>query len=241
MNLTVAFFGAWNPGYPRNRILRAGLAAAGARVLETRVRERRAVFRWPALAAEFAHQGAAADVVLVPEFRHKDVPLARALCGRRLLAFDPLVSRWDTLVGDWGLHATGSAQARWNRGIDRWSLHAADLVLCDTWEHGALFESLGAARERLRRVLVGAEQVFFDAGLVPPPASGPVRVLYVGGFLPLHGVSHVVQAAAQLEREASGLPDYEIELVGRGIEFEAVGAQVERLGLTRVRLAGPKP
>ena len=36
--------------------------------------------------------------------------------------FDPLVSRHDTLVGDWGLHASDSLQARWNLGLDRWSL-----------------------------------------------------------------------------------------------------------------------
>ncbi|HEY6865895.1 MAG TPA: hypothetical protein VI792_01490, partial [Candidatus Eisenbacteria bacterium] len=124
----VCFFGAWDPGYPRNRILREGLRRAGVTVLEARVRERRALLRYPALAAAFARRGRAAEVVLVPEFRHKDVPLARALAGSRRLVFDPLVSRHDTLVEDWGLHAPRSLQARWNLGIDRWSLGLADLV-----------------------------------------------------------------------------------------------------------------
>ncbi len=237
--MRVAFFGAYDPGYPRNRILRAGLASAGVDVVECRVREHRAFRRWPALAARFARVGGGADVMFVPEFRHKDVPLARALAGPRLVAFDPLVSRWDTLVGDWAIHAGGSWQARWNRGIDRAALRAADLVLCDTWEHGALFESLGADRARVRRVLVGAERAFFDIG--PPPAAGPVRILYVGGFLPLHGVAHVIAAAAELERDAGSLPDYGIELVGNGIEFDAMRAQAARLGLLRVTFHGPRP
>src|SRR6185503_157729 len=109
--------------------------------------------------------------VLVPEFRHKDMPLARALSGRRRLVFDPLVSRHDTLVHDWGLHRPDSAQARWNAWLDRWTLGLADVVLCDTWAHGALFESLGVSRERLRRVPVGAEPEFF--AVPDPPAEGP--------------------------------------------------------------------
>jgi hypothetical protein len=115
----LCFFGAWDPAYPRNRILREGARRAGFGVLETRVKSTRAFRRWPALVAEFARSGRAADVMFVPEFRHKDVPLAAMLRGRRPLVFDPLVSRWDTLVGDWKIHGQGSGQARWNRMLDR--------------------------------------------------------------------------------------------------------------------------
>ena len=81
----VCFFGAWDPAYPRNRVLREGLRQAGAEVLEARVSERRAFRRYPALVAAFARGARSADTLLVPEFRHKDMPLARALAGRRLL------------------------------------------------------------------------------------------------------------------------------------------------------------
>ena len=236
--LRVVFFGAWDPGYPRNRILRAGLESAGVVVTEARVRERRAVFRYPELAIRHARAVREADIVFVPEFRHKDVPIARLLAGRTPVVFDPLVSRWDTLVRDWGLHAERSAQARWNRGIDRLALRNADLVLCDTWEHGALFERLGARRERLHRVLVGAERMFFEVG--PPPAEGPITILYVGGFLPLHGVRHVIDAAARMER-APDLPDFRFQMIGRGIDFDTVREQVAELGLKRVVLEGPHP
>jgi len=237
--MRVMFFGAYDPGYPRNRLLRAGLRSAGVEVVEARVPERRAVFRWPRLAARFARAARGTDVVLVPEFRHKDMPLARALCGRRLLAFDPLVSRWDTLVQDWRLHAPGSAQARWNRWIDRRALRAADLIVCDTWEHGALYETLGADRARIRRVLVGAEREFFDIGA--PPATPPVRIVYLGGFLPLHGVDVVIDAAAELTRAGASLPEWRLELVGKGIDYDRIRARVETLALDRVTLAGPRP
>lgn len=235
----VCFFGAYDPAYPRNRILREGLRRCGVRVFEARVPEWRAFRRYPALAAALARAGREADTLLVPEFRHKDMPLARLLRGRRRLVFDPLVSRHDTLVHDWRLHAEGSTQARWNRVLDRWTLALADLVLCDTWAHGALFESLGVPRVRLRRVLVGAEEEFFAVG--PPSAAGPVRVTYLGGFLPLHGVSEVIEAAARLEARSSVLPEFRVELVGRGIEWEAARSLAARRGLRRLELPGAVP
>ena len=144
--------------------------------------------------------------MFVPEFRHKDVPLAAAIRGRRPLVFDPLVSRWDTLVEDWRLHRPGSAQARWNRLLDRWSFSAADLVLCDTWAHGELYVTLGARRDRLRRVLVGAEDAFFS---VPPAAGRCARADPLRGRLPAasrgRGHSRGRRAASRTTRAVAAL------------------------------------
>jgi len=237
---TVCCFGAYDPEYPRNRIVRAGLAAAGFGVLEARVLGRRAWRRWPALAAAWSRVARRTDVVLVPEFRHKDVPLARVLRGRRPLVFDPLVSRWDTLVEDWGLHGRASAQARWNRAIDRWAFGAPDRLLCDTWAHGALFEELGADRSRLRRVLVGAEAAFF--AVPPPPAPAPhVCLTYIGGFLPLHGVPTLLEAVSRLEARAASLPPFVVRLVGQGIELDRTRRIAAERKLTRVEFVGRTP
>jgi glycosyltransferase involved in cell wall biosynthesis len=233
---TVCCFGAYDPGYPRNRIVRAGLAAAGFGVVEARVEARRAWRRWPALATAWSRVARRTDLVLVPEFRHKDVPLARALKGARPLVFDPLVSRWDTLVEDWRLHERGSAQARWNRAIDRWTFRAADRLLCDTWAHGELFVELGADRARLRRVLVGAEAAFFD--VPPPPASGPVRLTYIGGFLPLHGIATLLEAVALVETRASALPPFVVQMVGDGIDYDEARNTARTLKLTHVEFTG---
>ncbi len=232
---TVCCFGAWDPDYPRNRILRAGLAHAGFGVSEARVRGKRAWRRYPSLLAQWSRVAGTADAVLVPEFRHKDMPLARLLAGRRPVVFDPLVSRWDTLVEDWRLHEPGSRQAGWNRRIDRWAFRAADLLLCDTWAHGELFVELGAERAKLRRVLVGAEQEFFE--VPPPPAEGLVRITYVGGFLPLHGVRTLLEAVVLLEQRVAELPPFVVQLVGDGIDYDsarefAAGAKLQRVEFT---------
>ena len=235
----VCFFGAYDRTYPRNRILRQGLERQGVLVLEAHAPERGALWRYPGLFTSFARHVDGAQVVLVPEFRHKDVPLARLLKGNRMLVFDPLVSRHDTLVNDWGIHGGGSLQARWNRQIDRWALTQADLVLCDTWAHGALYLSLGARRSRMARVLVGAEDAFFR--IEPAPAEPTVRVVYLGGFLPLHGVHLVIEALALLERNRAGLPRYEVTLAGKGIEFERTRRLAEAAKLERVEFPGAIP
>ena len=233
---TVCRFGAWDRAYPRSRMIRAGLEHAGFDVVEAQVRDRRAFRRYPALLAAWSRVASATDVVFVPEFRHKDMPLARLVAGRRPVVFDPLVSRWDTLVEDWRLHAPDSAQAQWNRGIDRWAFRAADRLLCDTWAHGELFVALGAERSALRRVLVGAEAAFFE--VPPPPAEGPVRITYVGGFLPLHGVGIMLEAFARLEADSASLPEFQIQMVGEGIDYEQSRAFVSERRLTRVGFTG---
>jgi glycosyltransferase involved in cell wall biosynthesis len=115
----------------------------------------------------------------------------------------------------------------------------ADRVICDTWAHGELFQSLGVPREKLRRVLVGAEDAFFEVG--PPPGAGPVRIVYVGGFLPLHGTRTILEAAALLESRATGAPEFVLQMVGRGIEYDAARAFATERKLNSVEFTGALP
>jgi glycosyltransferase involved in cell wall biosynthesis len=200
----VLFFGGYDPLYPRNAIIRAGLARAGYSVAECRVDERlKAYARYPALLARFLRSRDRRGVMLVPEFRHKDVPLAWALarCTGRRLVFDPLVSRYETRVLDRADAARGSAQARHNRNIDAISMRLPDLVLADTSAHAEFYaREFGVPRGRIRVLPVGYDDALFAEA--PPPAPGfPVTVLFYGSFLPLHGAETIVEAAHLLRRE----------------------------------------
>jgi glycosyltransferase involved in cell wall biosynthesis len=138
-------------------------------------------------------------VVLVPEFRHKDVPQARllsTLAGVPLIV-DPLVSRVDTKVGDWGTTRAGSLQAEHNARIDRAAVRFADLVLCDTPGHARYFqERYRVPPERTAVVPVGFDDTVFQPS--PEPPASPFRVAFFGSYLPLHGVETIVEAAAML-------------------------------------------
>ena len=142
--LKVALFGAFDPAYPRTVVIRQALESAGVEVRAVSVSPRAgALTRGPGLLAAWATRSRGVDAVIVPSFGHRDVPLAAAL-GRLAgvpVLFDPLVSRWDTQVGDLRRVRPGGFGAARLRASDRLALSLPDLVLCDTWEHGDLFSS----------------------------------------------------------------------------------------------------
>ena len=132
------FFGAYDPEYPRNLIIRNGWRKLGFNLSECRAGVKRKVqTRYPALLYRFLRSKKKGDFIFVPDFRHKDVPLAWALArlsGKRVI-FDPLVSRYETKVLDRGDAGEGSAQAWHNRNLDRISFNLPDLILADTAAH----------------------------------------------------------------------------------------------------------
>lgn len=244
--MRVAFFGAYDPAYPRTRVLREGLESRGAEVIEIRTPlHAPPVLRETGLVLDWIRSARKLDAVLVPSFGHRDVPLAELL-GRLSDApvlFDPLVSRWDTQVGDLGRLKKGSVSARRVRASDRISLSLADMVLCDTWEHGDFYSSeFGVSRKKLSRVPVGADRFAFDLGGrgKDRPRTGPLDVVYLGGYLPLHGLPAIVDAATELlHRRGARFATF--TLIGGGMVLPAVERDVAARGLCNVRLVPRMP
>jgi len=241
--LKVALFGAFDPAYPRTVVIRQALESAGVVVRAIEVPPHAgALTRSLALPVRWLSRAGGLDAVIVPSFGHRDVPCAIALgkiSGVPVL-FDPLVSRWDTQVGDLGRVREGTLSAARLRGSDRISLALPDLVLCDTWEHAELFSSeFGVPRRKLARVPVGADRLAFERGDArarsPRAPVGPVEVVYVGGFLPLHGVETVVEAATLLERRGGGARLARFTLVGSGMTAHRADRDLASRGLRSVR------
>ena len=255
--MRVAFVGGFDPDYPRVRGLREGLEARGVEVRMLAVSPRAGFgARQAAMIAAWAGRAAGVDAFIVPSFGHRDVALLALLArlsGAPLL-FDPLVSRWDTQVRDIGRVKDGSFASLRLRLSDRVSMALADIVLCDTWEHGEFFSSaFGVPRRKLARVPVGADRAAFDLGAkrsastdrsAPRPmaesggtaAAGarPFEIAFVGGFLPLHGTAVIVQAAALLEARHG--PDFaRFTLAGHGMHAYRVDRDLASLGLRCVR------
>jgi len=244
--MRVALFGAYDPDYPRTRVLREGLEARGAEIVSIRAPLHRApVLREMGLLLSWARGARKIDAILVPSFGHRDIPLAELL-GRAVdspVLFDPLVSRWDTQVGDLGRLKKGSISARRVRASDRVSLTLADMVICDTWEHGDFYSSeFGIARRKLSRVPVGADRFAFELGerRTPRPRTGPLDVVYLGGYLPLHGLPAILDAATHLESR-HGERFATFTLIGGGMLLPRVERDVAARGLKSVRLLPRMP
>lgn len=246
--MNVAIFGGYDPEYPRVRVLRQGLASRGVSVREIQTPARAPGWkRLPRLLGAWLRRGGGIDAILVPAFGHRDVPLA-ALLGKVTgvpVLFDPLVSRWDTQVGDLARVRAGSPTAARLRFSDRISMRLADALLCDTWEHADFFGAeFGVPRRKMTRVPVGADEETFARGANPRHGTSvggaPLDVVYVGGFLPLHGLDAVVEAAARLEA-TRGSRFARFTLIGGGMLAHRVARDVASRGLTTVQLAGRKP
>jgi glycosyltransferase involved in cell wall biosynthesis/precorrin-6B methylase 2 len=229
----VCLFGTYDRlAHPRIAVLETALRESGAHVVEVHVpawpggteqklsmarsplspgRVLRLARSWSRLARRYRQVGPH-DVVLVGYFGHLDVLLARLLAPRKRLILDMFLSVYDTVVLDRKVVSPGSLAARLARQLDRLAVRCSDLALLDTPQQVEFaVDCLGVPREKLAAVPVGAEPARFAAG--PPPGDGPLRVLFYGTFIPLHGTRTIARAIRQVHNE-----DMAFTIVGNGQE-----------------------
>ena len=177
MSLSLAYFGTYDPTYPRNAVMLAGLRQAGVELHEFNAPPARQL-----AAAEMATAAGAGalvadiarahlkllrqhrrelllDVVVVGYPGHLLVPFGKLLASRRraLLVFDPLVSLVDTFAGDRGLVGRTSPAGAAVAAVDKLAFGLPDLVLADTAAQAAFYrDKLGVPERKLAVVPVGA-------------------------------------------------------------------------------------
>lgn len=243
--MTACCFGTYERQHSANRLLRAGLVAAGFAVEEiheplweaTRSKDagyfgvrslaglaRRYAAVGRRLAARWRARTGPPPLVVVGFGGQLDVLLAHRVCRPRAgLLFAPLVSLTETLVEDRGVFPAGSLAARALATLDRATFRLADGVLADTAAHAAYLVELGADPSRVASWPIGVEPEF----LAPPPRVPVVadRVLFYGRHVPLHGVETILQAAARLRDRAR------FRMIGTGPGRAAAEASAHALGV----------
>jgi len=108
------------------------------------------------------------------------------------------------------------------------------VVLVDTHAQGEFYAvTFGLDPARFRRSFVGHEFAGANHLAVFPPSPGPgtLKVLFFGTYVPLHGVSVILEAACRLRDR-----DIDLGLVGSGQLLPEARGLVQRLGLGRVHL-----
>lgn len=225
MSPRVLVFGAWDegPGYPRTTSILQSFHALGWEVSHCRrpsllLGRRKAELArrpwcWPLVALATLREQRAAraavhrevertrpDLVYVPYPGHTWVRAARAaLTGPVLL--DLFLSVHDTVAEDRRLVRAGGLAAQLLRRLDRRACAAADLVLLDTEQHVArVAELTGLPLEHFACHPVGdpdAPEVV--APYLPPRPDEPLRVLFFGTGVPLHGLDVLVRAVRRCQ------------------------------------------
>ncbi len=150
---------------------------------------------------------------------------------RTPIVLAPLVTLSETLVEDRGVFRPGSLRSRGVAWLDRLSLSLADRIIMDTEAHCRyVTDTFARTPEQVSTWYLGADtSVFVPAPL--PNGTPPLRVLFYGSFLPLHGTRTVLQAAALL----NGRADIEFVLAGDGPERAASLVYARDAGLAHVR------
>lgn len=242
--MVFSFLGAYDPAYPRNAILRFGLERNGAQIRECRLpKSLKFWMRYPVGLSRYSRTIRRSDVIFVPEFCHKDVPLGTILSSfsAKPIVFDPLAGRYETKVIDWKRRKPGTVRAWWNGTIDRISFGLSDLILADTEAHKQYYcRTYGLPGDKVAVIPVGYDDRLFRPGLgasargAGKPAA-EFTVLFFGSFLPLHGAESIIEAAAMLARKA---PSVKFRFIGSGQTLDRVRIRADCLALQNVAFDG---
>jgi glycosyltransferase involved in cell wall biosynthesis len=239
--MRLCFFGAYDPEYPRNSVIKKGLRLNGVEVSECWLPPKYKFWlRYPLLASRYLSSCTRYNVFFVPEFCQKDVPLAKilSLFSSKKIVFDPLAGRFETKIIDWKRKPLDSWQARLNFKIDYWAFRLSDLILADTQAHKDYF----CQQYRLPSEKIEVLPVGFDDDLFRPSTTAKKEnrftVLFFGSFLPLHGVDCILEAAKIV---FSVDPSIQFKLVGSGQTLLLAKDLASKLGLSSVLFEGWLP
>jgi glycosyltransferase involved in cell wall biosynthesis len=227
--LRVLQYGVHDTGYPRNVRVRAHLERqlGASVVVAPRSRAARRLRRAIDDLRSLDRGARRADVVLLSEFRLSHAPLAwlvARLHGAALVV-DGFVGLHETAVDDWRRVSSTSPAALRFRVLDAAAVRCADLYLIDTEPRAAEIVRRHAPSAAVLPLAVGAPP--WATWQPPAPPHDALRVLYYGGYIPLHGVDLVVDALALVGTRRR----VEVVLVGDGPARRTVEARVRRAGL----------
>lgn len=245
--MRIVYWGTYDLGKPRNRILLRGLRENDVEVIEIHAdvwsgiedksglaggRRRlglllRWLFRYPLLVARYLC-APRHDAVMVGYLGQIDVlvlwPFAR-LRGVPIV-WDAFLSLYDTMVADRRMLSPRHPAARGLFALEWLACRVVHRIILDTQAHAEYFAAkFGIAPERFAVAFVGVEPEAFP----PRPSSDPHRdpgapltVLFYGQFIPLHGIETILRAAQMTAGDA-----IDWVLVGRGQEEARIRAMID--------------
>lgn len=257
--MRVVLWGTADLGKPRVRILLEGLRANGVELIECHtdpwhgIRDKsqiRGAARWLRLLATLVAAYPRLvwrylslpkhDWVLLGYPALIDIFVIRGFAWLRgaRVAMDWFLSAYDTVVLDRRMVGQRHPLAVILRAVEWCAARMADRVFMDTRAHAVRMERLFGMRPgSIGAVWVGVESGVFAGSRAqpgqlrsPPPGANPLRVLFYGQFIPLHGISVIIEAARLLR-------DQPVDwlIIGTGQEAPRVHALVENDPLPRLQ------
>ncbi len=173
------------------------------------------------------------DLYIATFRAYEILPVARVLTLGKPLIYDEFINAYEWLVLEHRKIAADGLFARIFRRSYRFLVSTADAVIMDTESHIVMSSDLLALPlERFGAVIVGSDEQTFARRPARPSAPGTdLHVFYYGNMLPLHGLPHVLEAAAALAGQS-----FRFTIVGGGQparlaceDARATGANVQHI------------
>jgi len=233
--MKVCYFGAYDPNYIRNMVIRKGLVQNGIGYVECHVKQSNfhwlfvnflLLLKWLSIKKDFS-------TVIVGETETVFVPFARLLCNiwRKRLILDAFFSYYDMAVNDRKMSKAGSFAARRYHFFDELGCRLADRILLDTKHHAQYFsDEFNVPASKIDVVRVGADETIYFPKVTTPVPHDKFLVLFTGTYIPLHGIETIISAANILKDEA-----IDFLLIGDGQTKDDVLRLTQNLSLTNVR------
>ncbi|MFC1881143.1 glycosyltransferase [Thermodesulfobacteriota bacterium] len=251
--MRVVYWGTYDTGKPRNRIMIRGLRKNGVEVIECHVH----IWKDVEDKSQLSNIGARAkrilqllisyplliyrylrlpphDFVVVAYMGQFDVLVLFFFARLRgvSLIWDVFISLYDTVVIDRKLLSKKSVAAFLLYAIEWLATRASTQVIMDTSAHAQYFEKLYRLPSRsVRHVYVGAELEAFKPQKILHKNGDTFDLLFYGQFIPLHGIDTIVDAAEILEKSEANI---RWTVIGRGQEQKRIDGLIEERGLKSI-------
>lgn len=250
---TIVFWGTYDKGKPRVRLLINGLKSQGINVLECHIDVWKGiedksqfkgflnklkkilflVFAYPKLIIKYfslpEHH-----VVVISYMGQLDVLIFWIInrIQKKKVLWDLFISLYDTVVIDRQMIKKKSIPARILYWVEWLGVRAAGTVFMDTKTHAAYIEELYKINKgKIKHVFVGAELEKFRS---PNRLKHKKRftVLFYGQFIPLHGLETIIHAAKRLEDEKACINWI---IIGKGQEQAKIDLLIKKLKIKSIK------
>lgn len=233
VNITILYFGVYDPNYSRNRVLIKGLSENGVGVIECRVSAKDKL-KYLKLSWKFL-KSPRFDLVIVG-FPGQEVMFLAKLLTKKPIIFDAFTSHYGGYILDRQYYPKTSWRAKYYRFLDAWSCKSADLVLLDTNAHIDFFvKEFKLNREKFLRIFVGTDEDLFYPREVSKD-SDKFLIHFHGHYIPLQGVKYIIKAAKFLEKD-----DIHFNIIGNGQTFKSDLKLSESLNIKNISFINPVP
>lgn len=239
-NRKVAYVNVHNSDYPRNRLIRDQLGRVGGYSISVSDKLENRYFVTKTLLNYLRILKATknSDVIVLSEFSLRYAPFTWLLSrlGGAVHVVDGFVRLYESRVEDASEASPTSWKAFAFRAIDRLSVICSDVYLVDTKMRAA---RIAAEAGRCRTVVslpVGAPN--WASSISPATKSVPVKFLYYGNYIHLHGVDVIVKAFSLIQDHYEAT----LTLIGEGTLRREIETLVEDLDLgDRCTFVDPVP